>query len=410
MLKSLEDKTFKLLAFLLPTQLSVHFFPSWSYLLGIRIDYFAPALYATDILVLSLFILSVYNRNFKADKNVPWMIFMIFIFAVINIHLSTLPQVAILKWLKFFQMVFLFLYIKNKKNLGVNSVVLPLSLSIIVIGILGVLQLVMQQSVGSLFYLLGERQISISTVGVSKITLLGKEYLRAYSTFSHPNAKAAFVLAAMPMLFTLKHTGHLKYVKHASIAMGSIAVLIAFSLSAYIAALVMGLLATTKKWVLVKVVKAGVVIGIALSVALPLFSRYMISTYSLEQSVVERLEQAEVSGQLISQNFLFGAGLNNYIHEAIKAMPGLPGTWLMQPVHNIFLLLFTESGAFGLVGSFLLICYLLSSDKTKTTRTLTLSLFVIIVTGLFDHHWLTQQQNILFFTMVAGFLAKEKTI
>jgi len=52
---------FYLLILFLPTQLGRHFFFDFSFVSGIRIDYLAPTIYLTDILVLLLFIAWVLN-------------------------------------------------------------------------------------------------------------------------------------------------------------------------------------------------------------------------------------------------------------------------------------------------------------------------------------------------------------
>src|SRR5438105_4334390 len=46
-----------LLLFLLPTQLGKHFWPEFSFVQGLRIDYLSPTLYVTDMLVGILFVL-----------------------------------------------------------------------------------------------------------------------------------------------------------------------------------------------------------------------------------------------------------------------------------------------------------------------------------------------------------------
>src|ERR1035437_10261792 len=45
---------FYLLVLFLPTQLGKHFWPNFSYVYGIRIDYLSPTLYFTDLLVIGL--------------------------------------------------------------------------------------------------------------------------------------------------------------------------------------------------------------------------------------------------------------------------------------------------------------------------------------------------------------------
>ncbi len=47
---------FSLLLVFLPTQLGYHVWPDWALVLGRRIDYISPTLYATDILIVLLLV------------------------------------------------------------------------------------------------------------------------------------------------------------------------------------------------------------------------------------------------------------------------------------------------------------------------------------------------------------------
>ena len=47
-----------LFLFLLPTQLGKHFFLPFSYILGVRVDYLAPTVYLTDIIILLLVVIN----------------------------------------------------------------------------------------------------------------------------------------------------------------------------------------------------------------------------------------------------------------------------------------------------------------------------------------------------------------
>jgi hypothetical protein len=57
----ISNLIFYFLILFLPTQLGRHFFTSFSFVSGIRVDYLSPTIYFTDILVLLLFIAWVLN-------------------------------------------------------------------------------------------------------------------------------------------------------------------------------------------------------------------------------------------------------------------------------------------------------------------------------------------------------------
>ena len=142
--------------------------------------------------------------------------------------------------------------------------------------------------------------------------------------------------------------------------------------------------------------------AIVFSFLWPLLTRMGQST--LPNTLVERSLLAQESLHAVSQQSVFGIGLNN-IFEKLTSLRTTDLTWLLQPVHNIFLLSFVETGFVGL----LLFSYLFfkafekSSAKEKiVSSVLSTSLFAVVLTGFFDHHWLTLQQNQLLFSIVLG--------
>src|SRR5260221_1150 len=50
----LQNKLFTLFIVLLPVQLGLHFWPDWALVSGIRVDYLAPVIYLTDLIVIAL--------------------------------------------------------------------------------------------------------------------------------------------------------------------------------------------------------------------------------------------------------------------------------------------------------------------------------------------------------------------
>src|SRR5581483_7422034 len=67
--QSLEKLLFFLSILFLPSQLGKHFWPTFSYVEGIRIDYLSPTLYLTDVLIGLLFFTVLFTRNVQTGKN-----------------------------------------------------------------------------------------------------------------------------------------------------------------------------------------------------------------------------------------------------------------------------------------------------------------------------------------------------
>lgn len=113
-----------------------------------------------------------------------------------------------------------------------------------------------------------------------------------------------------------------------------------------------------------------------------------------QRFVTHRIELIKASLQLIKENFWFGVGLNNFIPNLVKVSNTFVNAWELQPVHNIFLLVFSETGIVGLI----IFCFLIFSGFSLLT--LNYSLLTILITGLSNHYWLTLQQNMLLFVFV----------
>ena len=126
-----------LLLLLLPSQLALHFWPSWSLINGIRIDYLSPTLYFTDLIIIGLFLIS------RLRVRVPLPVI---IFVVLNILVSSSPLVSLYKWLRVLEYLWLFKYL-TQKHLALSP--WPLALSVIWTSALAWWQFFLQGSVAA---------------------------------------------------------------------------------------------------------------------------------------------------------------------------------------------------------------------------------------------------------------------
>ena len=104
---------------LIPTQLGKHFWPEWSYFLGIRVDYLSPTLYLLDLIWLVL-IGSNFLKNYKKiafKKYLKFKYFLVVGFVGINILMAVNPWVAFYKWLRVVQILITFFYFRKNKTL-----------------------------------------------------------------------------------------------------------------------------------------------------------------------------------------------------------------------------------------------------------------------------------------------------
>lgn len=404
-----QKTTFKLLVFLLPTQLALHFWPSWAHVYGIRVDYLSPTVYLTDALVGLLLLLWVPRIKFFQNKThlvVGLIGFSIFIF--INVSFAENPQVATIKWIKIIEVFLVAMYVVYEKKLDFSDwIVKPLTYSIFLFSLIAMAQFALQKNVGGLLYFLGERSFSVASPGIALFGLGGRALLRPYSTFSHPNSFAGFLAVASVLILASKG-GNTKLVPYA-LALSGIALILSASLGAWLA------IAFTVPFYFIlmkrkKMIRAAIfsLIGLVVigSILLPVVSKESdVKIKKLPENIYERLLLSEASLSMFSDQPVFGVGLNNFVTKLPKKSGDPRVSWNLQPVHNIFLLVLAETGTAGFILFLYLIFKSLSNSlvrKSVLQTNLVIVLLIILLTGAVDHYWLTLQQNQLLVALVLG--------
>lgn len=347
-----------LLSFLLPTQLALHVESLQSTVYGFRIDYLIPTIYLTDII--ALLIISLGFRYLKINKSFKLYALCYMVFVAVNILISSYLVPSAYKWFKVTEMLLLGMIILNTKKFDVfKHFVKPLSYSIFIVCILGIWQFVTKGSVGGIFYWLGERSFVFNDPNIAPYP---------YSTFSHPNSFAGFLLVLGIFLLQFRKKFNIKYFWILFLLVG-VNLILTNSLNVYLTIVLLLLLGSRRT------------INYSL----------LIINWS-DRFITHRLELINTSWQMIKNNFWFGVGLNNFIPNLVKVSNKFINAWELQPVHNIFLLVFSETGILGLLA----FGYLLLAGLTTNSY----GLIAVLFSGLSDHYWLTLQQNMLLFTYV----------
>ena len=101
---------------LIPTQLGRHFWPEWSYILGIRVDYLSPTLYLLDLIWMGILVKSLKSKVYQVKNFFNFKTLLIFGFVGINILMAVNPWVAIYKWLRLSQLIISFWYFTKNKQ------------------------------------------------------------------------------------------------------------------------------------------------------------------------------------------------------------------------------------------------------------------------------------------------------
>jgi len=416
----LQDIFFNLFLFFLPTQLAYHFWPSWSLIYGIRVDYLAPAIYLTDILFCLAFLTWVFaNRQIIKKKVLSYRFFLLtliyLVCAFINITNSKIPQASVYNWLKALELICIGIYTYGNWfniRLALRTII---PFWFIFIFFISVLHFFQGRTIGGIFYFLGERSFNIATPGIALVKVFGKDFLRPYATFPHPNVMGGFVAAAMLLMLCLEKI----FFKRLFIFIGILLIFLSFSQNAWGAfILTVIVFFLTKKgksntiWPIFKILALGVLI---FSLAQLIFSDLLLEgNYQFVENIQRRLILSAVSKKVFLENPLGGCGLGVFIQSLpahknyFDFLQNSSFFWWLQPVHNIYLLLADELGLIGIIFLVYFICVLAKILKEKKSCYI-FPLLIVFLTGSFDHYWLTlQQTRVLLVILIAAFLVESK--
>jgi len=383
-------------------------------------------IYLTDILLVFVFLLWLWRKKKQrffilrqAQDVIKKPGFWLGVFLMISfISLVQARNIGLgfYSWIKLLEMIGLFLYLKynfkelfNFKKLSYVFIASGLWQSFIAIS-----QYIQQKSLGLRF--LTESPLSPEIAGVAKIIVDGTKMIRAYGTFPHPNVLAVFIFICLFFTFCLflnKKNSFKSYI-FLSVTFFFLfftlfltyarLVIFIFLLSSIIYFII--LFKKNKKQILSLFLLIIICLSIITYFAWPeISSRFYISAG--EQSIGLRLFYSQTSFLIIQEYPLLGIGIGNFVWE-IRQMLDLLSSWLHQPVHNIYLLIASETGLIGLF-IFLMFLYQLLRKFNKKLKNKKHYLLLLIVCaflflGLFDHYFWTLQQGQLIFWIVLGLI------
>ncbi len=366
---------FRLILLFLPTQLGLHFWPDFSRVMGLKIDYLSPTIYLTHLLIVLLILLNLEKTLTQVKKNILFVKILI-AFSLVNTLLSQSPGLSATKWAEFFIYYLLYLYIKSIPNI-LQKNIRYFYFTVLVVFLIQVCQFVNQKSLGGAIYWLGERSFTQTTSAIPKYQILGRELIRVPSTFSHANSMGGFMLLSLISLKLINSQTTPRLINLFSILLSGSKNAILF-LSLYL----------LKKIAVKKIHIVCTIISVALAIIAPLGS-------SFGYTISSRLAGISSSLEIISNHAIFGTGLGAHIVGLGEQLQGSQITYEnLQPVHNIYFLLVSEIGLLGL-----LVLYFLSKQIKISTRQSHI-LAVVLLTGLFDHYWLTLLQNKILLTIL----------
>ena len=256
-------------------------------------------------------------------------------------------------------------------------------------------------------------------------------WLRAYGGLAHPNILGGFlagvILIIVFLYFTSEHKTISDWLKRIFLAVAlvvtEIGLFFSFSRSAALAVIIgyaffIFWIVLAKSQPTPALIQKGgrtlydvfritfylALVGILLlCIYQPLLSSRMAGQGRLEQrSNEERILYIQQARQIIAGHWLLGVGMGNYTYQLAQSRPQSNG-WELQPVHNVFLLVWGELGLVGLL-AFLSILAMAMVLAIRNNRIFVGLVLVLIIVAFFDHYLWTQYFGVIWWWLILTYL------
>jgi O-antigen ligase len=118
-----------------------------------------------------------------------------------------------------------------------------------------------------------------------------------------------------------------------------------------------------------------------------------------DNSWSDRLELMRASLTMIKKNLLIGVGIGEFTSNMGDSVPrSSNGILLLQPVHNILLLIIAEIGLIGF-GLYSILLYFFLKNRKFNLR-FVIGLVSIFIIGMFDHYLFSLPQGLVVFFLI----------
>lgn len=364
------------------------------------------------------FFLSDYWRFKKNDKYPLWWLGLILLelVAFLSIFWAEDKILALFRYLVLVIGILLFYIIKNNKIIFIHRLGNFFLLGLFIPALLGVWQFFSQNTATSKY--LGLAFHSSSLLGSSVIETSSGRFLRAYGSFDHPNilgglmALALIIIIYLSLKKEISKNQRLFYL--ISFILFYLTLLLSFSRSAILAFFVSLFFILINAWrgslVQKKIIYLFITLMICVSVVVIMpnrelfFVRVNVNSRLEQKSLIERESYIRQAADIIIKNPIQGVGLGNYILAEKKTDNSRHELWYYQPVHNYWLLIWSEIGLFGLLGIFIFWFSIIKLSIKKYLWPLAITLFIL---SLFDHWFWTQPMGLMVFFLLAAFMVRE---
>ena len=348
--------------------------------------------------------------------------------SLVSLFFAGNKGLGLFQFLKLIEFVALFIYVSRVavRRFSFNGTALALVFGGCLQSLLAISQFVKQGDLG--FRILGESLLNANMEGVAVfINSLDDKVMRAYGTTPHPNILAAYLVLSLTAAIWLFVGGTEGGKKRRLVLLVGFAVmlfalfatfsrtiiffwLLAMLIGFTLAGLKNGAWAGIKRKIFALIAVFAVIAGLFSFMFWPdVSSRFKIS--GGEEAVQLRIfynKEALKSGSVLNINWL-GIGTGNFVPWLINFDPKLPQN-LYQPVHNVYLLIYSENGILGLA-AFLFFLVLLLKNSLRGAlidpwRSFALTVVAIfLASAFFDHFFWTLQEGRLIFWLALGLVA-----
>ncbi len=450
MLKNkLENWLFYIFIFAIPISLRhIFWFEPFNF-----IEWTSVYIYATDVLFIMLVVFWVFNsrrimvfnpdpgnqsrrfpqlrwdpfRYWVKDHNSSADTFLIIFVIVAGFSIwGTLDvQTAVFQWVKLIEGVVLYFYVKNYalKRFKLRHVFEAIVLGATFQSIIAIAQFMTQGGLGLKY--LGESPLAPAFSGIAAFLVDGTKIIRVYGTTPHSNVLALFLFISLGTFYSIAVYQKRSWLWHVCHAVILWAFFLTFS------RVIIGL------WVINFLIRSFLIrfykpfhiefwldsvmrrrslkifwVTIMVSMLFAVCYWPYVANRSVISSDDEAVQLRILYNQesLASGQNLFGLGMGNFVPWLMTQDLHLSRE-IYQPVHNIYLLIYSETGIIGIALFLLFLAFLLYDFyhrlgfKKLYHFSFALIIVSILIFGLFDHYLWTIQSGRLIFWLVLGFLA-----
>jgi O-antigen ligase len=352
------------------------------------------------------------------------LFFLLFLLSIVFSSIWSINrQISLFYIIRFIELALL-VWLVWSSGLDKKKILLSFILGVLIHAGLGIWQFFTQTVIGNKWLGIGAQNPVDSGVSVVETPL--RRFLRAYGGLPHPNILAGWLVAGLWALVFLYQKLSARLAARIFLliiySLLFISLILTFSRSAWLGfalgwvVLLFWLISQHRSKPTTISVRQTAVKFLFISAILSIFLGWLlqeplthrVTSLTIQRSAEERQEGLLQSVNLIKKYPWTGKGIGTYSFQLHLLYPQEP-VWSLQPVHNIFLLLWAELGAAGLVIVLFLYGLLLKwfyQDKNQLGLILFVSFLPLF---LFDHYLWTLYAGIMLMAVAIAISLKLDT-